>query len=158
MTSLARILLWAFTILLGLDLGAGLYETRVNAVGWTAAITSRSPDGEAYMRFGPIAGQRWWIFVTPLLALVTIATLIAGFRTTGPVRQWMLAGAGIQLIVLASTFGWFMPNIIRLLTQYHELPPEFVAARTATWNALNWVRAAASSAAWLAALRAMTLS
>src|SRR5580765_8858144 len=100
MTNLARILLWAFTILLGLGLGAGLYEARVNAVGWTTAITSRTPDGEAYMRFGPNAGQRWWMFETPLLALVTIATLIAGFRTTGPVRSWMLAGAGLQLIVL----------------------------------------------------------
>jgi hypothetical protein len=158
MNEFTTIALWAFTILLGLDIGAGLFEARVNAAGWSAAITSRTPDGEAYMRFGPNAGQRWWMFVTPTLALVTIATLIAGFRTTGPVRPWILAGAGLQLLVLVSTFGWFMPNIIRLLTRYHELPPEFVAARTATWNALNWVRAAVSSAAWLAALRAMTLS
>ena len=86
MNDFAPIVLWAFTILLGLDIGAGLFEARVNAAGWSAAITSRTPDGEAYMRFGPNAGRRWWMFVTPTLALVTIATLIAGFLTTGPAR------------------------------------------------------------------------
>jgi hypothetical protein len=39
MTVTALFLLWAFTILLGLDLGAGFY------------------DGDAYMRFSPSAGM-----------------------------------------------------------------------------------------------------
>ena len=72
MRPFARILLWAFTILMGLDLGAGLYEARVNVADWSTAIVDRPPDGDAYMRFAPKAGDRWWMFLTPLLAIVTI--------------------------------------------------------------------------------------
>lgn len=103
MNLLAMVFLWSFTILLGVDLGAGLYEARVNAAGWSSAMTSRTPDGEAYMRFAPNAGARW------------------------------------------------------CMTRYRELPADFVASRTATWTSLNWVRVVMTFAAWLAALRAMTL-
>lgn len=156
MTTFGRISLWAFTILMGLDLGAGLYEARVHVAGWSSAITTRTSDGEAYMRFAPSAGQRWWIFLTPLLALVTIVTLIAAFRTTGPARAWMLRATILQLAVVASTFAWFVPNIINLMTHYRELPPAFVAARSSLWISLNWVRGVLTGAAWLAALKAMT--
>ena len=158
MSQTARILLWAFTILMGFDLGAGVYEARVNVAGWSRAITSRTPDGEAYMRFAPSAGQRWWMGLTPLLALVTIAALIAALRTTGPARPWMVWSTALQLAVVIWTFAWFVPNIMNLMAHYRELPAELVASRTTAWVSLNWVRAALTVTAWLGALKAMTLS
>ena len=158
MQPVATVLLWSFTILLGLDIGAGIYEIRVNAVGWSAAMISKTSDGEAYLRFAPNAGRRWWMFMTPLLALVTIAALIASVLCAGPARDWMLGAAALQLLVLVSTFAWFAPTVIQLLAHHQDMAPELVASRVQAWNALNNFRAAFSLIAWLAALRAMTLT
>lgn len=154
----ARVFLWLFTILLGIDIGAGVYEMRVNVPGWSAAVTTRTSDAEAYMRFAPNAGQRWWIGLTPLLALVTIAALVFAIRSAGPARRWMLRATALELLVLISTFAWFVPTIVQLMTHYRDMPPDLVASQTRAWFAWNHVRAVLSLAAWLAALRAMTLS
>lgn len=158
MRPFAKTLLWAFTILMGLDLGAGLYEARVNVAGWSTAIVDRTPDGDAYMRFAPRAGDRWWMFLTPLLAIVTIATLIAGLRTSGAARRWIIGSAALELLVVVSTFAWFVPNIIQLMSHFRDLPPDAVASKARAWVSLNWVRAVLTMAAWLGALKAMTLS
>jgi hypothetical protein len=155
-STIARALLWAFVILMGLDLGAGVYEMWVNVAGWSSAITTQTPDGEAYMRFAPNAGNRWWIVLTPLLALVTLAGLIAAFRSAGPASVWMRRATGLELVIVLSTFAWFVPNIMRLLAHYHELPADFVAARTSLWVSLNGIRAVLTFVAWIMGLRALT--
>jgi hypothetical protein len=158
MTLTALVLLWVFTIVLGLDLGAGFYETRVNLAGWAKAFTSRTADGDAYMRFSPSAGKRLWMVLTPLTGLVAFATLISAIQTRGPVRPWMIGASGLELAVVATTLGWFAPNIIRLLNNYLEMHQGEVVSMVRVWVSLNRVRVGLTLVAWLAALRAMTLS
>jgi Domain of unknown function (DUF1772) len=81
-----------------------------------------------------------------------------GLRTSGPARRWIIGSAALELLVVLSTFAWFVPNIIQLMSNFQDMPPDVVASKARAWVSLNWVRAVLTMAAWLGALKAMTLS
>lgn len=148
--------------MLGIELGAGLYETLVVMPLWTSAI----PDSvfgyyqhnAADPRFALSAGPRFWMFATPSVGLLSIATLLTAFGTRPEHRKWRLFGAGLALIVVISTFAWFVPNIIKLgSSDVLNMGRDEVASVATWWVRLNWVRAAVYSLGWLAALRALSI-
>ncbi|HEX9959447.1 MAG TPA: hypothetical protein VGB00_00775, partial [Pyrinomonadaceae bacterium] len=116
--STAKTFLWLFVITLGITIGAGLYETLVVMPLWAAAppesVVEYYRHNVANPQFTLNQGGRFWIFVTPLLGLLSILTLISGLRTRPEHRIWRLTATVITLIVVISTFAWFVPNIIKL--------------------------------------------
>jgi len=160
--SISQIILWLFVVALGIEIGAGLYETLVVMPVWTSAI----PDSviafyqhnAADPRFALNAGGRFWMVATPLVGLLSIATLLTGFRTSAEHRKWRFAGAGLALIVVISTFAWFVPNIIKLGSpDVLTMSRDEVAGIANWWVRLNWVRVVVYSSGWLAALRAFSI-
>ncbi len=161
--SIAQVFLWLFVIVLGITLGGGLYETLVVMPVWSAA----PPDSViAYYqhnvdnpRFILDQGGRFWIFLTPLLGLLAIVTLLSGLRTPPEHRKWRIIGTTLTLIVIVFTFAWFVPNIIKLMSKsVTTMSPDEITGLTNWWVRLNWLRAIVYFAGWLAALRALTLT
>ena len=160
---IGKTLLFLFVMALGLELGAGMYETLVVMPVWSLgppeSVTAYYQHNAAAPQFALNAGGRFWIFFTPLVGLLSIATLLSGLRTAPEHRKWRIAGSVLALLVVVSTFAWFVPNIIKLTgPTVMTMSPEDVASTTNWWVRLNWVRAAAYFAAWIAALRALSLS
>jgi len=160
---IGQIFLWLFVIVLGVEMGAGLYETLVVVPVWASNV----PDSViAYYRHNTAdpqlaltPGLRFWIFNTPLLGLVSIAALLSGLRTSPEHRKWRIAGTGLSIILVAATFAWFVPNIIKLgSADVLTMSREEVASTANAWVNLNWVRVMAGSLAWLAGLRAFSIS
>jgi hypothetical protein len=160
--SIAQICLWLFVIALGIELGGGLYETLVVMPLWTSAI----PDSviayyqhnAADPKFALNAGGRFWMVATPSVGLFSIATLLTSFKTRPEHRKWRLIGAALALIVVISTFAWFVPNIIKLgSASVLTMSRDEVAGIANWWVRLNWVRAAVYALGWLAALRALSI-
>src|SRR5690606_28567205 len=87
--TIERILLWLFVINLGIALGAGLYEARIQVPEWLVSTPGGLRwDAEASLRAN--TGLRFWAFVTTgPLTLVTVANLAAAWRSRG-----RLCGAG----------------------------------------------------------------
>src|SRR4029078_10542726 len=116
--SIAQMFLWLFVIALGIEIGAGLYETRVVLPLWTGAppdsVTAYYQHNAANPQFALNAGGRFWMFATPLVGLSAIANLLSGLRTRPQHRNWRITGTILALVVVVSTFGWFRPNITRL--------------------------------------------
>lgn len=155
----SRLILWLFVLLLCLDIGAGLYETRVIAPMWKSALVDHLPDSETYLRLAPNAGERFWIFVTPLLGLVALLTFLTGLRVKGPEKSWRLFASGLEFLMVACTLLYFVPNIRMLLDPgHHGLSADVVAAKTQTWLTLNWGRVLITLTALLAGLRTLQLS
>lgn len=159
---IGQILLWLFVIVLGIELGAGLYETLVVLPLWTSAIPESVivyyRHNAADPQFALNAGGRFWMFQTPFLGLVSIATLLSGLRTRPEHRKWRIAGTGLALLVVISTLAWFVPNIIKLGGQVVlTMSRDDVASIANTWVTLNWVRVIVYSLAWLAGLRAFSI-
>lgn len=160
--SLAQVFLWLFVIALGIELGAGLYETLVVLPLWAAAppdsVTAYYQHNAANPQFALNAGGRFWIFFTPLVGLTSIAALLSGLKTRPEHRKWRVAGTILALIVVISTFAWFVPNIIKLTGKdVLTMSADEITGVTNWWVRLNWVRVVVYSAGWLAALRALSI-
>lgn len=160
--SIAQILLWLFVIALGIELGAGLYETLVVMPLWAAtppdSVLAYYHHNAANPQFTLNAGGRFWMFATPLVGLTAIAALLSGLKTSPEHRKWRVAGTILALIVVISTFAWFVPNIIKLFSEaITRMSADELASLTNWWVRLNWVRAVVYAAGWLAALRALSI-
>ncbi|HMJ08029.1 MAG TPA: anthrone oxygenase family protein [Pyrinomonadaceae bacterium] len=160
--SFARLFIWVFVIVLGIELGAGLYETLVVLPTWTyeppASVLEYYKHNAAFPQFAIIAGPRFWMFQTPFLGLVSLITIITGLRTDPEHRKWRIIGAGLALFVVVCTLAWFVPNLLSLIGDgVTKMSSEQITSVTHLWVRLNWVRVIVYSAAWLAGLKAMTV-
>src|SRR5687767_4035511 len=112
---ITELILGLFLLNLGVALGAGFYESRVVLPEWT-----RPPSGAGFHWNAELArrtdpGLRFWAFVTTgPLTLLTVASLVAAWRTPGPRGTWWLAAAMIVLLERVATFGYFIPTMVRL--------------------------------------------
>ncbi|MEO7956164.1 MAG: DUF1772 domain-containing protein [Fibrobacteria bacterium] len=146
--------LWAFVINLGVVLGAGLYESRIEAPRWLSA------DGDGALRWNrdvavaANVGLRFWVYVSTIpLTLLTLGSLVLLWQAPDPVRGWWMAAALVALIDRTMTFSYFIPSMLKLMTEgiYGEAE---AAAKACLWLKLAWVRHAADLAALAAGLQA----
>jgi len=161
--SIAHIFLWIFVVALGIELGAGLYETFVVMPTWVSSppesVIGFYRLNAANPQFALNAGPKFWMFATPLVGVSAIAALLSGLRTRPQHRKWRIAGTVLALAVVVSTFAWFVPNIIRLQSEaVLAMSGDDVKSLTNWWARLNWVRVVVYSAGWLAALKALMIS
>ena len=160
--SIAQIFLWLFVILLGVTIGGGLYEQLVVMPLWSLAppdsVIAYHQHNVANPQFTLNQGGRFWLFIMPLTSLLAIATLLSGLRTRPEHGKWRIAGTVLTLIAVVATFVWFVPNIIKLLGEgVTAMSPDEITSLTNWWVGLNWVRGFFFWAAWLAALRALSI-
>lgn len=93
MNGFSAALLWLFVINLGIAFGAGLYESRVVLSEW----------GGIAREMWPNTGLKFWAYVTTVpLTLLTLASLLAAWQSTGPERAWWLAAV---VIIVAERSG-----------------------------------------------------
>jgi hypothetical protein len=137
---LAPIVFALFIVLLGLDLGAGLYETRVLVPRWEAAPAANVAPTDPVFAIARDAGMLWWRVVTPATGLCALLALVATLMTPGADRIWRAASSGLEVLVVLTTLTHFAPNIIRLLDPARTMPGPEAAARLRTWMAFNWAR------------------
>ena len=159
MTTIAKIFMWLFVVVLGIEIGAGLYETLVVLPIWTASppdtVIAYFNHNVANPAFVLNTGGRFWMFFTPMVGLLSITVLITAFWTRGAHRKWRLVAGALALIVVAATFAWFVPNIIKLNSEaVLTMPREHVASLANAWVTLNWVRVVVYLSAWFAGLKA----
>lgn len=148
------ILLSVFVVFLGVEIGGGIYEALVLVPLWSSAPpASLITYGSQPMPPNP--GPRFWMFMTPMVGLLSILNLVFAWKSTAPRRKPWLLGSALALFVVVVTFIYFVPT---LLTFSHaaEMPAETVANNVLWWVRLNWVRAVVYVTAWFLALRAFS--
>lgn len=146
MRTLASLLIWLLAILLGMSVGAGLYESRVVVPMWAET------QPETWVN----TGRAFWAFVTSgPLTLVALVSLVVVWRYEGAPRPWWLAALAVVVLERAATFGYFIPTMVELQQQTGASAE--ISARLATWSLLNHGRHVLSATAWLLSLRALSL-
>jgi hypothetical protein len=145
-----------FVVFLGVALGAGLYESRVEVPQWIEQ-TDAGYRWNAEAAREADTGRRFWAFVTTgPLTVLSLASLVLAWRSTGALRRWWLAAAGVSLADRVLTFSYFIPTMLVLMSDPGPDGQEAVDVAL-RWAALDWVRHGLTLAALLAALRALTL-
>ena len=153
---MTRLLLWLFVAALGIDVGAGLYETRVVVPLWSAGVPATLAAGNAYARVAIDAGMRFWAYVTPVVGLAALATLAAGLRGRPPGFALVAVACTAELLAFGSTMLYFRPTLIRLFVGHGAgLSPQAIHAAVNRWVHWSWVRVTVSVTAWALALAAL---
>ena len=158
--SFARFCLFLFVVVVGLEIGAGLYETLVVLPMWAMnapdSVVAFYQHNQANPEFAINAGGRFWIFLTPFVGIVAIAALLSGLRTSGAHRGWRMAGTLIAITVVAVTFAWFVPNLIKLLYHVPEMTNAEIATTANRWYIANWGRVVVGITGWICGLIALS--
>src|SRR5688572_17925192 len=118
--SIEAIILLFFVIVLGFIIGGGAYEARVLVPLWSTAppdsVIAFYQHNATHPDFVTNQGGRFWVFVTPLGTLLTLAMLISAFWTRSEHRKWRLSSAVLALIAYGFTISWFVPTIVLLMS------------------------------------------
>lgn len=91
-STISKILLWLFVLNLGIAFGAGLYESRIEFPRWFSPSSDSSFQWNAEAARQANTGLNFWVYVTTVpLTLLTLANLVAAWRSQGAARGWWLA-------------------------------------------------------------------
>ncbi len=147
--------LWLLVIALGIQTGAGLFETRVLVPLW-ASSPPQSVLAYLAVTIRPDSGHRLWIFLTPPTGVISLLNLVAAWLYAGPGRTWWLIASALALFVIVVTFAYFVPVLLRL-PDAAKMPEAQLTRMVRLWVRLNWCRFVILVAAWLAALKAFSI-
>ena len=147
--------LWVYSVMASLVLGASVYESLVVHPAW-----SRKPP-ESFVGFvgTPISRMNipaFWIPVAPLYALSGLGALAVALVGEGesPTIPLILSTA-CAVAGVAWTLVYFRPTIGRFLEEGGEnAPAKRLQSETRRWILLNWIRVAMVAVSWWGALRA----
>ena len=140
------VVLWLLVVDLGVALGAGIYESRVEVPRWKTLPTDQWTN----------TGVKFWAFVTTgPLTLLTIASLALVWTAEGSRQDWWLASTVLLVVERLVTFGYFIPTMARLQSS-SGWPRDRVESTLSQWMRLNLGRHLLVLAAWLTALQAFT--
>ncbi len=154
--SISKILFWLFVINLGIALGAGLYEARIEFPQWLLALPESEYQWNGEAAHQANTGLRFWVYVTTVpLTLLTLANAIAAWRSRGVLRRWWLGAAGTAAADRLFTFTYFVPTMIKLMNG--TLPESEAVSTALQWANLNHFRHIIVLTALLAALKAFSL-
>ncbi len=158
MPNFRKVLLWLFVINLGIAFGAGLYEARIAFPQWFSYSSESVWRWNAEAARQANTGLRFWVYVTTVsLTLLTLASLIAVRWTQCPLRRWWLIAAVFALADRIFTFSYFVPTMVKLMND-ENLSRSQATAMAVQWGNLNHLRHVIVLIAWLAALKAFSLS
>jgi hypothetical protein len=103
--TLTHLALWFLVVALGIQTGAGLFESRVLVPLW-----AQSPPGSVLAYNETVikadSGRRLWIFLTPITGVISLINLVAAWMAAGSQRTWWLISSATALFVVAITFAY----------------------------------------------------
>lgn len=158
---LTTLFLWLAALVGGPLVGAKLFNLLVLAGAWSA----HPPASLAMMPYGKAWPLDTGVFFIPFSAAMLIAgfgALIAGWKTPWRYR-WLLCVPSLGiLILLVLTVVAFWPMNAALYYHGVRSPKDTITdaqsiAMAWRWVHLDWVRVTGATAAFVAALRALTL-
>jgi hypothetical protein len=156
-TSWIELSLWLYVLNLGIACGAGLYESRIVVPQWLVGSEAAGYHWNRAAAAEANVGLRFWVYAsTGPLTLLTLASVVALWYVPPPLRDWWMLAVGVGLLERGLTFGYFIPTMVRLITDTTMTDAEAVA-KALTWVQLGYVRHAANIVGLLAAMKTFAL-
>ncbi len=148
-----EIVLWLFVVVLGVVCGAGIYEARVVLPLWTHTVTGAFQWNSDLSRRTDAA--RFWTGAAWVVTILVLASLYFAWHEHGARGDWWLAAAALMVVERIADFAYFVPAMREL----HRVTPGNlrIDADINRWMLLNHLRNGVVLAAWLMALKALTL-
>ena len=153
---IAPILLWMFVILTGIAIGGGIYEVRAVYPNW-----KQDPKPETLARrlresSQMNAGRRFWPFVSPVLAVLSVLNMWAAFQATGFIRLVWLAAATAVAVRSIAGYSYFVPTMLLKFEKPETMTPRDLERAVRCWTSLSPWRLYLEFPAWISALWVLT--
>jgi hypothetical protein len=116
---------------LGVQTGAGIYETRVTVPLWASDPPASLTEFHAQPR-KPDSGRRLWIILIPITTLICLFNLVLALMSHEAMRGWWIASSAASVVIMAVTFAYFVPELISF-AKTAAAPPTNVAPRVGRW-------------------------
>jgi hypothetical protein len=150
-------ILFAYVIVLSLEVGAGLFTSVVVFPVWTASpeiVIGWKPGMPYFMEEGG-----FFMFSSSATTILAIAVLATSKRLPAPVRPWARWSALIFLAMAVATAAYYVPVQFRMQGDAGaRLPRAELAAMLQRFVAWNWIRQALIVGAMVAGVHALGLS
>ncbi|HET6583588.1 MAG TPA: hypothetical protein VFG69_09070 [Nannocystaceae bacterium] len=149
--AIARGLLWALVVGIGVQLGAGLYEHAAIVSRWATMpgpilVDMLVDSGQVH------AARTFWPYVSPIVVALALANATAAWSARGRARGWWFGAALLELLVSAMTYAYFVPELRAFVLD--TVPATDVESRALAWASLNGARLVLEAFAWVLALAA----
>jgi len=117
-------------------LGAAVYEHIVLIPKWSAALPASLSMYQGTYALHP---ENFWIPIHPITILCLGVALVVNWKSNRRKNIFIVLGGYIFILVL--TFGYFVPELIRLTeTPFSDTVDPELVKRASTWEALSLVR------------------
>jgi hypothetical protein len=150
-SNFGKIIIWLFVIWVSIQYGAGLYEKRIIIPLWLeatpdqlTAVLEASGQKDSALKF--------WVFVSPLVALLALINLIFALRSKVSIRNWWLAASLLMLLNSIFTYTYFVPAMIKLWDA-SNLEPGWVSTSKIRWVNFNYIRLVIGTMGWICLLK-----
>ncbi|MET0753768.1 MAG: hypothetical protein ABWZ66_10365 [Pyrinomonadaceae bacterium] len=141
-----------------LQLGAAAYETFVITPLWSGSLPESVTNWNPVAQYAINPGL-YWMKGAVLYALCTFLMLGSAWFMPQAQRKLVLLAGILALLILIATELFFVPILIKtIFTRGAGLSSDEITRLANSWVHWNWLRFAAGITAWLAAIRALSLS
>ena len=153
-SAITQVVLWLFVLTASILTGGGLFEHTVLTPLWAGS----PPESVTRWQYGGIQ-RKFFIAVSPLYYLFSLALIIASWWMPPRRRRWALAAGLSGIIIMFATFFFFIPILQKTqVTRGAGLSGEEITALVDRFKTWNWGRWIVLIGGWVAGLRAFSLS
>lgn len=150
------VLLALLVVFVGIQFGAGLYEKSAIVPLWAEVPPGDAFEANAESGFRT-AGRVFWPFVSPVVAVLAVANVVAGWKHRGSGRRWWLTGAILMVAYAAFSYGYFVPQMLLFQSDGASWDAGRVATFVHEWTSRNYFRMVIGAAGWGSAVVALAL-
>ena len=153
-SAVIQVVLWLFVLSASILTGGGIFEHVVLTPLWAGS----PPESVTQWQYGGIQ-RKFFIIVSPLYYLCSLALIIASWWMPQRQRKWALAAGLSGIIIMVATFSFFIPILQKTqVTQGAGLSGEEITSLVNQFKTWNWGRWVVLIPGWIAGLRAFSLS
>jgi hypothetical protein len=147
MTDFVFLALFLFFVQLGI--GGGWYETLVMYPRWKEGAAPENLVQKLTDTGQLLANKRYWPFISPVGALLSIVNIVLAWRSTSDARTPWLAAALIIFVKCIATYAYFAPTMVRRFQHPEKIEPQSLARSVRTWTFFSPMRVPVEVAAWI---------
>jgi hypothetical protein len=153
-STIPRVVLWLFVLTASILTGGGLFEHTVLTPLWAGS----PPESVTGWQYGGVQ-RKFFIVVSPLYYLFSLALIIASWWMPRRQRGWALAAGVSGIVIMFATLFFFIPILQKTqVTRGAGLSGEEITALVDSFKTWNWGRWIVLIGGWLAGLRAFSMS
>jgi hypothetical protein len=147
-------ILWLAVLSAGILLGGSIFEGVVLTPLWAGSL----PESVTRWPYGGVQ-SRFFMVVTPLYGLFSLALIVAARWMPRRQRKWALVAGVSGVVVIVATFLFFLPILQKTqATRGAGLSGEEITRLVRQFETWHWGRWAVITLGWVASLRALSLS